>query len=189
MIIRWTSFGPLADALDPQLAVPALERQLLGDAHAAVDLHRSGRRRGPRPRSRRPWPSPRGAGTARPRSAFQAALERDPARLLEVDLVVDDHPLDRLARRERLAERRAHLRVLDRHLLRAHRDADAARRVGDALARDAVAGDREAACSPRPGRSRRARGGSRTEARSRSAPSAACGSHDGRESPRRRCRR
>ena len=74
---------------------------------------------------------------------FPRGVERDPARLPQVDLVVDDHPLHRLAGRQRRAERRALLRVLDRHLLRDRRHADATGRVRDPLTGDAIARDRE----------------------------------------------
>ena len=71
-------------------------------------------------------------------------LEREVPGGADVDLVVDQHPLHGLAVGELLAEGRAHLGPFDRHLVRGDGDADAARGVGDALARQAVVGDGEA---------------------------------------------
>ena len=62
----------------------------------------------------------------------------------DVDLVVDQHPLHGLAVGELLAEGRAHLAPLDRHLVSGDGDADAARGVGDSLAREPIVGDGKA---------------------------------------------
>ena len=70
--------------------------------------------------------------------------KRQPQARFDVDLIVDDHPLDRLARGERRAEGAAELRILDRHLLCLDGDADAGGGIRDALAAQAVVGDGEA---------------------------------------------
>src|SRR6185312_6970356 len=132
-----------ADAADADLAVPAFERQVLGHPVAAVDLHRA--------------VDNAAAGLARDQLRhrrlraerlvafrFVRRRERYPARRADVYLVVDDHPLDRLARRELVAERHALVGVGDRHLLRFHGHADAAGGVRDALTAEPVVRNGEA---------------------------------------------
>src|SRR5262245_21273587 len=128
---------PLADAPHARLAVPALERKLLGDAVAAVDLHRRVDHapehlarvelgdRGLDPRVL--------AAVGLPR-----ALPDDPAARAQLDLGVGEHPLDRLALGERSAEGRALLGVRDRHAVRGHRDAQVARRVREPVLHEQV---------------------------------------------------
>src|SRR5215471_10924546 len=132
-----------ADAADAHLAVPALEREVLGHAVAAMNLHgavddAAAGSAGDELRHRR------FAAEGLAALGLVRGLEREPQAGFDVDLVADDHPLDRLARGERRAEGAAELRVLDRHLLRLDGDADAGRRIGYALAAQAVIGDGEA---------------------------------------------
>ena len=79
-----------------------------------------------------------------PRSRLLGRLQREIAGGADVDLVVDQHPLDGLAVGELLAEGLALLGLVDGHLVRGDGDADAARGIGDALAGQAVVGDGEA---------------------------------------------
>src|SRR6266851_2868283 len=95
MTMRWTSDGP-SDAADARLPVPALERKFLGHAVAAVDLHRvvdhapqdfRGVELGDRRLHARVL-----AAIRLPR-----AVPDQPARRPQLDLAVDQHPLDGLA--------------------------------------------------------------------------------------------
>src|SRR4029450_13368018 len=119
--------GALEDPPQPELAVPALDRQLLGVAHTAVDLqhpvgHPVDRVRAVQLRDRRVGlgllalvDTPRGP-------------QYQPADGLQVDLGVGDHPLDRLVVADPAAEGLAGVRVFDRQLEQAFARADAARR-------------------------------------------------------------
>ena len=134
---------PFADPADAHLAVPALEREVLGHSVPAVDLDR-------------PVDDPAGAfggqelGHRRLRAERLAPLrlarrcQGRPAGRSDIDLVVDHHPLDRLAGGERSAEGLPLLGVVDAHRLGGDRDADTTGGIRDALARQPVVGDREA---------------------------------------------
>ncbi len=144
MTMRWTSLGPFADAANAHLAVPALQGEVLGHAIAAVDLDRAVD--DPAPALAGQQLGHRRLGAERLAAGGLAGGGEDrPTRRADVDFVVHDHPLNRLARGERGPERLALLGVLDRHLLGADGDAEAAGGIGDALARQPVIGDREAA--------------------------------------------
>src|SRR5204862_3894614 len=109
--------GPLADAAHAGLAIPALERKLLGDPVAAVDLdggvddaaeHLARVELGDRRLDARVL-----AAVGLPR-----ALPDQPPRRADLDLRVGHHPLDGLALAERGAEGRTMPGVLDRHAMR-----------------------------------------------------------------------
>src|SRR5260370_17335169 len=109
----------LADAAHAGLAVPALEREFLADAVAAVDLHR-----GVDHASEDLARIELGNGGLDPRVLAAVGLPRalpgQPARRAQLDLGVRQHPLDRLALGERGSERGALLGVRDGHAVRRH---------------------------------------------------------------------
>src|ERR687890_574491 len=68
-------------------------------------------------------------------SRLLGGLQREMAGSADVDLVVDQHPLDGLPVGQLLAEGAAHLGPFDGHLVGGDGDTNAARGIGDALAR------------------------------------------------------
>src|SRR5947207_3398156 len=109
--------GPFADTADAGLAIPALQRKFLRHAIAAVDLH-GGVDHAPEHLARVELGD--GCLDARIFAAvrFPRTFPDEPATRAKLHLGVGEHPLDRLALRELLAERLALLRVLDRHAMR-----------------------------------------------------------------------
>src|SRR5579872_3178323 len=116
--------GAVEDAEDTHLAIPALDGQLFGVAHAAVDLedavhHFVGHVRAVELRHGRLVPVVE-ALIGHPRRP-----QRDPLRRLYLNRRIRNHPLDSLAAREWLAEGSTVSGMLDGHveqpLRRAHR--------------------------------------------------------------------
>src|SRR5918994_1288254 len=103
--------GPLADAAYAGLAIPALQRELLRDTVAAVDLH--GGVDHASQHLARVELGDRGLdpGVLAP-VGLPGALPDDPAAGSDLHLGVGQHPLNGLARAERRAEGRAVLGVL-----------------------------------------------------------------------------
>ena len=141
--MRCTSDGPFADAADTGFAVPALQRELLGDAVAPVDLdggvddaaeHLARVELGDRGLHARVLAAIRLPG-ARP---------DDPAAGAQLHLGVGEHPLNGLALGQRLAERRALLGMRDGHAMRRHRHPEIAGRVGETVLHEEVEGQVEA---------------------------------------------
>src|SRR5438093_340601 len=124
--------GPLADAAHAGLAIPALQRKLLRYPVAAVDLH-GGIDHAAEHLARVQLGDRRLDARVLAAIRFPRALPDEPPTCAQLDLGVREHPLDRLALRELLAEGLALLRVLDRHLVRGHGDAEVGRRVREAV--------------------------------------------------------
>src|SRR5690606_27840876 len=132
-----------ADAPDADFAIPAFEREVLGHAVAAVDLH--GAVHNAAAGFAGDQLGHRGFGAVGLAAVgLVGGSEGEPAARADVALVVDDHPLDGPAAGEAVAEGLALVGVGDGHLLGLHGDTDAAGGVGDALAAEAVVGDAEA---------------------------------------------
>src|SRR5215470_12865520 len=83
----------LADAADAHLAIPPLERQVLGHAHAAVDLHGAVDDAAAALRRRELGDGGFGA-EGQSAARLLGRLEREVTRGADVDLVVDQHPLN-----------------------------------------------------------------------------------------------
>src|SRR5215472_9871967 len=120
--------GSFADSPHARLAVPSLQRQLLAHPVAAMNLHGA-----------IDHLAQHLAGIQFRNRSFGAkvllavglprAVPGEPARRAQLNRRVRQHPLDRLASCEQLAEGAAPLRVRDRHSQGRHPDADVARRI------------------------------------------------------------
>src|SRR6266851_3274530 len=118
--------GAFADPADARLAVPSLERKLLAHAIAAVDLHRAVDH-APQRLARIQFRDRRFHPRVLAAVGLPRAVPGKPSGRAQLDLGVREHPLDRLAARQQLAEGLALLGMSDRHPKRRHADADIAR--------------------------------------------------------------
>src|SRR2546422_832811 len=129
--------GPLADAAPARLAIPALQRKLLGHAVAAVDLH-GGVYHAAEHLARVQLGDRRLHARVLAAIGLPRALPDQPAARAQLDLRVGEHPLDRLALAQLLAERLALLGVLDGHAMRGDGDPEVRRGVREAILHEEV---------------------------------------------------
>src|SRR5438093_12900717 len=104
----------LADPAHPRFAIPAFQRKLLRDAVATVDLD-GGVDHAAQHLARVELGDRRLHAGVLTAVGLPRALPDEPATRAQLHLGVRQHPLNSLALAERLAERRALLRVADCH--------------------------------------------------------------------------
>src|SRR5262249_3574162 len=104
--VGWPPGGPLPARAPPPLAIPAFQRELLGDTVTAVNLH-GGVDHAPQHLARVELGDRRLDARILAAVGFPGALPDQPAARAQLDLGVGEHPLNGLALAERRAERRA----------------------------------------------------------------------------------
>src|SRR2546426_2768381 len=133
----------LADAAHARLTVPALERKLLGDAVAAVNLDR-GVHDAPEHLARVELGDRRLDARVLTAISLPRAVPDEPAARADLDLGIREHPLDGLALAQRCAEGRALLGMGDGHAMRGDGHTQIARRVWKAVFHEEIEGQVEA---------------------------------------------
>src|SRR5581483_1652016 len=126
-----------ADSANPRLTVPSLERQFLAHAIAAVDLH-GAIDNAAEHLARIELGDRRLGAEILAAVRLPCAVPCKPSRGPELYLRIRQHPLDRLAAGQELAEGAAPLCVLDGHPERRNADPDIARRIGKSKPREQI---------------------------------------------------
>src|ERR1700679_1231333 len=129
--------GAFADSADARLAVPSLDRKLLADAVAAMNLH-GAIDHAAKHFARIELCDRRLDAAVLAAVSLPRAFPCQPSRRAQLDFRIREHPLDSLPLRQQLAESAALLGMIDRHPERGHADADVTRRVRKALARQQI---------------------------------------------------